>query len=583
MTFSNLKVLRFAPVIACLACVFSGVDCLEARVMPQLLEKDLGEDVVMASAYRNLWERSGESLGAAFRLGKFYHANAFLAEAASCYEWVAKTGIGESSDRAAYLLACVREAQGNAARARDLLEEQRDRGVDYPRATLRLARLKEATGEDAADLYEACLAEASSFAGASVSLAKQAMRRGDSTEAKRRLLDCLQRDPNCGDAALLLANLYAAAGEGATAQRFLEIGQGNPRHTTTRDPWLEELRAYRYGEYRLSCDADELFTALRFDEAREVLESGLELYPESGDLWVGLAKLEFASDRRGPAFQAIEKAVACEDAPRHAFTIYGDELYRNEDYRKALELCQGAKQRGFGGARVALLEARCWMALGRSDKARTVLNKALEQHRFDGELLEASGDLAREQGCFEEALLLFRKALQARPMTGQLYAKLLAAAIEGRDWAQAAWAVDTLAARLPGEKALPRLKSQYWLARALDHEEAGQRPEWLAALSKAYGSNPASEKRFRQVAARLVEGEEWRALETLTSVAVPQLPESFFVRKIQGVALLQLDQFAEGIASLEAARRLALAQGALPEARRLAAMIDKLNKESDSV
>lgn len=583
MNISNLEVPRFLPVFTCVCSLYFGAVCVDAEGLPRLGESALLEDKAMGEHYRRLWEGGLDSPADVFRLGQFYHANAFLSEAARCYALVEDANDAAVSERAAYLLACVREEQGCSGEAIVCLETLLGEGLDYPQARLRLARLKEASGEDATELLEACLVDARTFAGAAITLAKKAMRRGDRREAERRLLGCLERDPWCGDAALLLANVYAAAGEDAKAERYLEQGQGAPRHTSALDPWLDEILLYRFGEYRLSCDADELFTALRFEEAREVLKRGLRLYPESGDLWVGLAKLEFASDRRGYGFEAIERAVSCPGAPRQAFTIYADELYREGDYDEAIAFCARARRGGVELARLALVEADCWRAVSQPEKARSVLDRALERNRFNAWLLEASGDLAREEGRLELAVSQFREALRGRPMEGGLYAKLLACSIECRDWTQAEWAVDSISGRLPGEEALPRLRSQYWLARALDFQERGEREEWLGALGKAFESDAASEQLFRQVSARLLEGEEWSVLSRMASEAAAHLPESHFVRKIEGVSLLQQERFDEGLESLEAARALALAQGALLEARRLAALIEQLSGEADSV
>ncbi|MDQ8181006.1 tetratricopeptide repeat protein [Pelagicoccus sp. SDUM812005] len=574
---------RLVLLLLCSLVAGGWVERLEGSALPRLEDSDLGGDSVFERAYRSYWEKSGASALDALRLGMFFHANAFLHEAGRCYAYVADLEGGEVSDRAAYLEACVREELGEREAARTLLEGLLDRGLDYPLARLRLARLRESQGERVETMYEQCLEVAESFAGASIALAKGAMRAGKWKQAERLLQDCLQRDRQCGDAALLLANLYAGQGDDQRAQRYLDLGQGNPRHTSTRDPWLDEVRSYRYGEYRLSCDADELFTALRFEEAGAVLERGIRLYPESGELWLGLAKLEFASDRREAAFAAIEKAVSCADARAQAFAIYGEELYRDGKYEAALSICSRALEHEVASSRIALVEARCLRELGETGKAQEALESALLRFRFDAGLLEASGDLAREEGRWDLALARFKEASKGRPMDASLYAKRLSVAIQARAWDEAEAALDTLALRLPTEGSLARLKSQYWLARALDFAESGDRESWLGALTKAFESDRGNESLFRQVAAPLVGGEEWAALLKLVGEAKGSLAESVFVLKMEGVALLQLERYEEGVLALQAARKRALAQGEHLEAQRLAALIERLAKEADSV
>ncbi|MDQ8197074.1 tetratricopeptide repeat protein [Pelagicoccus enzymogenes] len=552
-------------------------------VAPEMGEAELLEDAAFAKAYGELREAGLDSPEEVFRLGQFYQANAFLEEAATCYRQVAGASAGELAARARYHLAAVEEARGNFAEAEDILQRLREEGVETPMGLLRMADLRAANGGDAEALYEACLSREASFAGASIALAKRAMRGGDMEAAKRRLRECLRREPECGDAALLLANIYAADGEQALAERFLEIGQANPRHTADRDPWLEALQEYRFGEYRLACDADELFTALRFEEARAVFERGLKLYPKSGDLWLGLAKLEFASDRRREAFAALQRAVSSPDASGQAYFIFADERYRDGDRQGALEICDAARGAGLLTARTALLEARCWRELGDLEATRDALDRGLADFRYDSDLLEASGDLAREEGRAELALRHYESALQMRPMAAALYAKLLATAIAERAWLAAERSLELLAARMPQEGSLRRLKSQYWLARALEFEESEEREAWLAALRSAYESDAASEPLFRQVASRLAGNGEWLELSQLASDARAHLSDSLHVYKMEGVALLQLGRIEEGIGSLRQARAKASASGDWEEAQRLAAMIAKLAGKAGSV
>lgn len=570
------------------ACGWLGLSPLAGGQAPRLDEREIGPDPALAQAYHRLLAAVELASEGASRelleLAEFYHANAFLRQAMQCYDRVWETTRSADGERACYLAACAAEALGELERARERLEALVDGEAAYPAAQLRLARLLAATGqrERAAQLFERCMEKAETEEGAAIGLAKLALRDGAQREAERQLLQCLRRNPDCGDAALLLSNVYAALGDERRSQEFLLRGQRSPRHTSTADRWLDALSDRAFGEYRLACDADELFTALRFTEARTVFERALTLYPASSDLWLGLAKLEFASDRRGAAFAAVERAVDCAKPSEQAFAIFAEELYRDAEHEGALAVCRRAASRGVDSARSELVAANAWLALGERAKAREVFAKAAESFPHAANLLESSADLARSEGDFALARDLYERAVSMRPFAPSLRAKRLAVLLALRDWNGAESVLARLEQQAVAGEALPRLRSKYWQARALDYRERDDRQAWLDALSRAFACDSQREV-FKLVSSRLIEAEEWESLVELALAGRESLPGCSLVAKVEGVAKLQLGQFQQGLERLRAARDLAVEEGRLEEAERIAAMIAELQEKAGSV
>ena len=282
------------------------------------------------------------------QLGRIYHANGFLAEAAQVWEGLGL--IEPRNPRWPYLLATILAGYGRLDVALPRLQQTVDLAPDYLPARLRLAEalLKTGRTEEAAQAFAAALAKDPVQPYALLGLVRIDFAARRWPEAREKLQRITTATPDFSPAWALLVTVHEQTGAIAAA----EEARGQSTNSGLRmmpDPWIDELMADCYDVYRLNvaaaamAKADSagairlLRRALIFDpanalshrllgtelkkagdtrEARRAYERAAELAPEADLNWTTLVVFLKSNDELEASEAALVRGlVHCPDSP----------------------------------------------------------------------------------------------------------------------------------------------------------------------------------------------------------------------------------------------------------------------------
>ncbi|MFH0800738.1 MAG: tetratricopeptide repeat protein [Pseudomonadota bacterium] len=193
--------------------------------------------------------------------------------------------------------------------------------------------------------------------------------------------------------------------------------------------------------------------ATRYKEALELLQLGLELYPNDVRLMCGVGKAYQFMTEYDEALKWLERAVKLYPGDKRAHTALG-QVYRalNREaealaaFRRALEIDPddrlarvsieqapvvaraGGNDADDAEAKRCSAEAAAYRKAGRYTEALGLLKRELELYPHDGFLLCGMGETYRSMGKLDEAIRWFKKAVElyprnkvARTALGQTY------------------------------------------------------------------------------------------------------------------------------------------------------------------
>lgn len=494
----------------------AALPILPARAPNATLQDQLGQARALAA-------ESGD-LAHVAELGRLCHANGYLAEAAACWQWLAREQPGEP--RWHHYLADLHRTAGDYAAAETELEAVVAADPGAAPAWLQLAEMKFKSGRHAAAErdYQRRLGLLPDDPHAELGLARLAQLQGRADETCSRLERILRLHPKFSAAHNLYAELQAAAGREDLADLHRWLGREAGRFREADDPWMDEVNA-------------------RCQEARRLCHLGTVAYQTGrGDL--GRAQ--------------FERAVAVAPTDPVGYQLLGDLLLQTG----AAEAARATLARGLALAQDPVpapnhylkLSEACF-TLNRTAEGRQALQDGLARHPGSAELLHAWGNQLAAQGRADEAIATYRRALELSPAFVEAdFALALALLPLGRR----AEAEQALQAALQQQPTFP--KALILLARleidAGRHQAAGR---YLLPLLKA---NPGNGE-IRQIVARwhaqagqAIESTDRDAAERHYRKGLALQPEQVALNASLGLLLLVADRATEAAPLLETSLRL---------------------------
>lgn len=294
-------------------------------------------------------------------------------------------------------------------------------------------------------------------------------------EAEKAFRAALEKFPAFSRARSNLASMYLQ--DGRTDEAFGELktvmleGTADAQELTMtgyiyllRDEAVAAEGAYRQAITREAADmnaytglAKSLILQARYDEVISLMNSMLEKEPLRGEFWVLLGNAYAEEQKFTDAAAALEAARRLKKADAHALGTLGD-LYMNQDmpadalkaYEESFALSEpsferltrivsaflsmgrteeavpflakarsllereGGKSSQKDREKILWLEARHAQLSGNAGKAREGYRKVLELNPLHGDALISAGDLYREDGLLEEALIYYERAGRAK-------------------------------------------------------------------------------------------------------------------------------------------------------------------------
>lgn len=175
--------------------------------------------------------------------------------------------------------------------------------------------------------------------------------------------------------------------------------------------------------------AHQLYNEGRFDESFGVLRDGLDVYPFSAELHVGLAYARLVREEYIWARRSFEDALDLDAEHEDALVGYGETLLKFGELGRAINSFDRVLVLGYSDDHDLILQAgRALFREGVVAAARRFFQIAAESHPESSEVMACLGFAAHRLGEEEEAIRLLRRALEldsthaeARVYLGNLY------------------------------------------------------------------------------------------------------------------------------------------------------------------
>jgi HemY protein len=405
---------------------------------------------------------SGTRIEGLAELGRLYHANGFIAEAATCWRVLRSEQPREA--RWSYYLADLGRATSDHAAMTTLLQETLRRAPDYAPARLQLARLQFKSGQtaDAERNYRLRLERLPQDPYSRLGLARVALQEGRTDQARAHLESVLKDTPHFSSAHNLYAEILAAAGDSAAADKHRWLGRETLRYREAEDPWLDELQAWCYDYERLCV--------------------------------LGTVELQTHQHARAQAY--LERAIRVEPGRSNAYELLASVYLANHDASRARELLEQAlpkitreKSPGFF---VSL--SLVYRQLKQPAEAIRIARLGLERAGPQAELLDALGQALAETGNHGEAVQAWRAALKQNPGDASLNFLLAKSYLALQQLDEAIEALDRSLTLQP--RFLPTL-----LLRGEIELQAGHLEAAADYLGQAFDSHPEEPQARRLLAA----------------------------------------------------------------------------------
>ncbi len=337
---------------------------------------------LLADAERKAKTPSSTTEGVA-ELGRLYHANDFIAEAAVCWEFLRHEQPNEP--RWLYYLADIRRLQSEYSDHAELLEKTLALAPDYAPAHLQLANLVFKSGDLAAAArhYELRLRALPKDPYARLGLARIALQQHRRDDAKSLLQQLLADSPHFSSGHNLYAELLAAEGSEDDANRHRWLGRETLRYREPADPWLDELRAWCYDYDRLCV----------------------------------FGTIEFQADQFDPAANYFERAIRVDRHRPDAYELLGSLYLKRGDAARARSLLETALPLlpPTKSSRIVAFLSQAQRELKQPAEALQTARLGLQQAGPHADLLDALAHALAETGQHEEAVTTWQDALAKSP------------------------------------------------------------------------------------------------------------------------------------------------------------------------
>ena len=395
-------------------------------------------------------------------LGRLYQANGFNAEAEACWRLLRREQRGEA--RWSYHLADLLRVKSDYDGMTALLEETLRLAPDYAPARLQLANVQFKSGRfaEAEGHYRRRLEQLPQDPHARLGLVRLALQGGRTDEARTLLERLLADTPHFSSAHNLYAELLAAAGDAAGANRHRWLGRETLRYRDPEDPWLDELLAWCHDYARLCVLGTIESQGERHDRAQDFFERAIRLDPGRSHAYELLAGVYLKRNDAGGARDLLEQALPRLTGPRtpEIYTTLGaayralqqpaeairvarlglEEVGAQSELLDALGLAladagkhdgaikawQSALVGNPGAASINHQLARSFLALRRLDDALAALDRSLTLQPTFLPTLLLRGEIELQAGHLEDAGKYLLPAFESHPHEAQAR-RLLAA------------------------------------------------------------------------------------------------------------------------------------------------------------
>lgn len=426
---------------------------------PALLSQRLAAAEAKARVSRSAREGMAE-------LGRLYHANGFTAEAEACWRWLRVAEPAEP--RWAYLLADLRNTAGDPEAFEALLRETLQLAPDHAPARQKLAEIAFKSGrtDEAVVHYEARLALLPGDPYSRLGLARAAMQRGQTNEARRRIAELVRDHPDFPPAHNLHAEFLAAAGDEAGARRHRWLGRESGRFREADDPWLQGLTAWCYDPQRLAVLGTAEFQLARGDRGRALIERSVQLAPEDpaghellGDLYLKLKEPALARSSLSEALRLNQAAGV--RAPANLYVNLADAWRQTGRPDEALRVIDEGLTRLGGPFELHLARGVILDGMERVPEAEVALRKALALNPNDAEANHFLGLVLLQLDRQPEAVGYLKQALVQQPTYPKVLALLGQLELEAGRLAAAGEFLEPLFEANPGLREVQELTA-YW-------------------------------------------------------------------------------------------------------------------------
>jgi tetratricopeptide (TPR) repeat protein len=158
--------------------------------------------------------------------------------------------------------------------------------------------------------------------------------------------------------------------------------------------------------------AHSLYNSGHYDEALEVLRDGLEVYPFSVDLQVGMAYARLAREEYAWARQSFEKAISLDPDHEESLAGLGESLLKLGERGASLQCFDRVLSLGFRDDHDLMLQiGRALFREGMVDHARGFFEIAINGHQDSSEAASCLGYATHRLGDEDAALYWLRRSL----------------------------------------------------------------------------------------------------------------------------------------------------------------------------
>lgn len=369
-------------------------------------------------------------------LGRLYHANGFLPEAATCYvglEWLAP-----DEGRWAYRHALILSGYGENEPAVERLRRVADLPVEYVPARLRLGEtlLKLGDISASAEVYAAVRQAHPDEPYALLGLARCDIER-ERWEDARTKLERLVDMTNYALGYDLIVSVYERLGqdERAAAIRGQMRAWGAFRDMT--DPWMEELLEDSYDAYQLSLAAGAAERRPDLPLAIRRMERSVALAPDSATLRFQLGMLYLQGREYTKSREQLERCTRL--APDFAdgwahlsgvLSTVGDRTGSDRAIEEGLRRCPDSPG-------LHLMQAARLKKAGRLEEAIAEFRRSIELRPTEADAYIQLGVTLMGANRTEEGLAVLESALVAEPQHPFVLYTLALHAMQTRDEASA--------------------------------------------------------------------------------------------------------------------------------------------------
>ena len=480
------------------------------------------------------------------RLAYLYLGNSYVVQATPPLNALCR--LEPSNAEWHYLLADAHMRLGETNAAEANFQETTKLDPKYAWAWIRLGFLRTQRGAvtEAHECYAmAVMADPNNLMSAYL-LIEFESRNGGDTDVRRRVEDFSRVHPEFRESHKLLAELDAAAGDEAAAERERRVALTTSRQLPNEDPWIDHLAQFCFDADRLRELSLAAFNQDRLDAAEELLKRAIQIAPTDALLRDALYSVYEKMGRPEDALRTLQQAVTdCPDDPNLRVQL-SRLLCSLHQPDAAVASLQPAVQRWPANAKLRAALGFALSNAGKNDQAVAELREAI---RLDSTLVEERYNLGvglLALGQRHAARTSVQSALEMRPDYTDAMDFLGVLALEDHDLPAAGPIVNRLYALQPDDPKSQSLFCGLQLLKGTEAERSG---------------NPAEAEKFYRAGLAVVPN-YWRllraegllafrqgrfpdAVESLRGYvqAQPETTEAYFML---GEALLKAGQVDEG-------------------------------------